>query len=226
MPLQGWEKLLERALDGIHALEQNGTPMRWWSFGGGTALMVHHQHRNSKDIDLFIGDPQYLTILSPRLGGESIWDNPDYDEAAHYLKLRYEDGEIDFIVSDRLTDLPLGTYEFDDRPVPIEHPVEIAVKKLYHRAEYLKPRDVFDVAVVLTEHEDALRYQVASLDELMEVKDLLMRRLEGLPQEYYEEALDELDISEKWEFLKPVARDMVTALVQEIPPPVSRPSFL
>jgi hypothetical protein len=35
--------------------------------------MIHSAHRLSKDIDAFIDDPQYLTLLSPRLGDEDIW---------------------------------------------------------------------------------------------------------------------------------------------------------
>lgn len=73
--------------------------------GGGTALMVHTGHRLSKDIDAFIDDPQYLSILSPRLGGEGIWDHQAYDEAANYLKL-YPEGEIDFIVASYITNVP------------------------------------------------------------------------------------------------------------------------
>jgi hypothetical protein len=36
--------------------------------------MQHHQHRMSQDIDIFIDDAQYLAFLSPRLGGEAIWN--------------------------------------------------------------------------------------------------------------------------------------------------------
>jgi hypothetical protein len=32
--------------------------------GGGTALMLHANHRLSKDIDAFVDDPQYLGIMS------------------------------------------------------------------------------------------------------------------------------------------------------------------
>ncbi|MES2687593.1 MAG: nucleotidyl transferase AbiEii/AbiGii toxin family protein [Pseudomonadota bacterium] len=32
-----------------------------WSFGGGTVLMLRLNHRHSKDVDLFVPDPQWLT---------------------------------------------------------------------------------------------------------------------------------------------------------------------
>ncbi len=30
-----------------------------WTLGGGTVLAVRHDHRASKDIDIFLRDPQY-----------------------------------------------------------------------------------------------------------------------------------------------------------------------
>jgi len=38
-----------------------------WTFGGGTVLMLRLAHRQSKDIDLFVPDPQYLGYVNPRL---------------------------------------------------------------------------------------------------------------------------------------------------------------
>ena len=101
--------------------------------------MLHAGHRLSKDIDAFISDPQYLPILSPRLGGEDIWACETYAEAANHLKLVYPEGEIDFIVATPMTDLPPQSMTIAEeqgapggQPVQIkvEHPVEIALKKL------------------------------------------------------------------------------------------------
>jgi len=68
--------------------------------------MIHADHRISKDIDAFIDDPQYLSILSPRLSGETAWDCDAFTEAAHYLKLVFPEGEIDFIAAAVVTHLP------------------------------------------------------------------------------------------------------------------------
>jgi hypothetical protein len=103
--------------------------------------MIHCGHRLSKDIDAFIDDPQYLSLLSPRLGGEQVWACDAYDEAGNYLKLVYPEGEIDFIVAGSVTGLAVETKTMDMheiRPgassvIKIEHPVEIALKKLTHR---------------------------------------------------------------------------------------------
>lgn len=65
----------------------------------------------TQDIDIFIDDAQYLAFLSPRLGGEVIWNAEAYAEAAHYLKLRYPEGEIDFIVSGMITETVIRPFD-------------------------------------------------------------------------------------------------------------------
>ena len=34
-----------------------------WTFGGGTALMLQIDHRESDDVDIFLPDPQLLPFL-------------------------------------------------------------------------------------------------------------------------------------------------------------------
>ena len=102
----------------------------------------------SKDIDAFITDPQYLPILSPRLGGEDVWACETYDEAANHLKLVFPEGEIDFIVAAPITELASEVMTIPDEQgslsvqIEVEHPVEIALKKLVYRAGGLKVRDI------------------------------------------------------------------------------------
>ena len=100
-----WERLLHRTITGLGDLRRAGQPVPDWVLGGGTALMIHAGHRISKDIDAFIHDPQYLSFLSPRLAGEAVWGCGAFNEAAHYLKLIFPEGEIDFIVAAAITDL-------------------------------------------------------------------------------------------------------------------------
>jgi nucleotidyltransferase AbiEii toxin of type IV toxin-antitoxin system len=33
-----------------------------WTFGGGTAMMLQIDHRESYDIDIFLSDPQLLSL--------------------------------------------------------------------------------------------------------------------------------------------------------------------
>lgn len=65
--LKIWETLFQRALTLIDSISAAGVTLNDWSFGGGTVLMRRHRHRVSKDIDIFVPDPQYLGYLSPRL---------------------------------------------------------------------------------------------------------------------------------------------------------------
>ncbi|WP_029008582.1 hypothetical protein [Azospirillum halopraeferens] len=74
----------------------------------------------------------------------------------------------------------------------MEPGTEIALKKLYHRAENLKPRDIFDVAVVLSTEEGNRLPE--TLWCLRDVKDLLKTRLNTMPLAFYEEAIEELSI--------------------------------
>jgi hypothetical protein len=55
-----WKDLLPHALSIIEDIKHHGTPDPFWTFGGGTVLIFRYQHRLSKDIDIFVPDPQYL----------------------------------------------------------------------------------------------------------------------------------------------------------------------
>jgi len=77
-----------------------------WTFGGGTALMLLYEHRRSKDIDIFLRDPQYLTALSPRLNDHTEALTGRYVEQSNFLKLIFDGGEVDFIVAPSLTTDP------------------------------------------------------------------------------------------------------------------------
>lgn len=66
-----------------------------WSFGGRTLLMLRIGHRFSKDIDLFVPDPQYLGFVNPRLSEVAEGISPDYAENAESIKLILDEGEID-----------------------------------------------------------------------------------------------------------------------------------
>lgn len=70
--LSAWETLFQRALDLIDSVGSAGIILRDWSFGGGTVLMRRYRHRFSKDIDIFVPDPQYLGYLTPRLNTKAF----------------------------------------------------------------------------------------------------------------------------------------------------------
>lgn len=110
--------------------------------GGGTRLMLAMEHRISDDIDLFILDPQWLGYLTPRLN-DAIEDVVnDYDEGTTSLKLFFDQGEIDYIVSAPLLGLP--NEACDDCVFDLEPVAEVLAKKLFYRGDRLSPRDLFD----------------------------------------------------------------------------------
>lgn len=218
--MSGWRRLLGRTLDGLLDLKQQGQPVPDWVLGGGTALMLHANHRLSRDIDAFIDDPQYLALLSPDI--TDVWNCTDWDKAAHYLKLRYPEGEIDFIVGGALSDIDPVEKKIDLTPIRtgwkptimIEPPAEIALKKMYHRATMLKPRDIFDITVIKKIDGDSL---TTNLSAVASKKDDLLRRLNSIRVDYLKADLAELDIQPGWEHELETCLETVLALVEQIP---------
>jgi Nucleotidyl transferase AbiEii toxin, Type IV TA system len=218
--LASWRMLLSRTIIGLEKLEQQGQAVPDWILGGGTALMLHSDHRLSKDIDAFIDDPQYLGIMSPDV--TDVWDCRTWDKAAHYLKLEFAEGEIDFIVSSPLSDLTTTFHEVDLTDLPakrkvaieIEHPAEIALKKMHYRPTMLKSRDIFDIAVADSIDHEAL---VGNLNEISDKKSALLKRLGGIDRGFLQAELAELDIQEGWDDQKKTCLETVRALVELIP---------
>lgn len=186
--------------------------------------MIHSAHRLSKDIDAFIDDPQYLTLLSPRLGGEDIWSCDAYDETSHYLKLIYPEGEIDFIVSGSITDLSVEAKTIDmgdirpgtSHTVKVEHPVEIAIKKLHYRGTMLKIRDIFDIAVVDSLFSEELH---ENLHHVSHLKHGILERLSAISEDFLHQQLDELAIEDKWRELAATCLQRVKEIADAIPEP-------
>lgn len=215
-----WRLLLGRTVSGLAGLRAKGHPVPDWVLGGGTALMIHTGHRLSKDIDAFIDDPQALTFLSPRLGGEGVWRCETYSEAANHLKLVYPEGEIDFIVAPAVTGLlaerRLVTAEGDEPTleIEIEHPVEIVVKKLLHRGSMLKVRDVFDIAVVASIDGDVLH---KNLHHVAHLKRAILDRLSNISEDFCRQELAELDIDDEWQPIAKTCLDKVREIATSIP---------
>ena len=148
--METWEKLLEKAVKYITSstLGNSGEGKPLWSLGGGTVLMLEYRHRLSKDIDIFLPDPQLLGYFSPRLNDVIEADVERYDEQAEYIKLIYDDGEIDFIVAKPLLHRAYKVITMFGTDIPCEHPLEIIAKKITYRSKSFAVRDFFDLATV------------------------------------------------------------------------------
>ena len=155
--LKIWEVLFQRALALIDSVAKLGARFEPWSLGGGTVLMRKYRHRFSKDIDIFVPDPQLLGYVCPRLNDTAESMTGDYLEQANFLKLRFPEGEIDFIASAPLTANPTVPENLFGREVQVETATEIIAKKLWHRGAEFRARDIFDLALVAEKEPRALR---------------------------------------------------------------------
>jgi predicted nucleotidyltransferase component of viral defense system len=159
LPDGPWRALLPRALTLIDEIKRyGGVEDPFWTFGGGTVLMFRYRHRLSKDIDIFVPDPQYLGFVTPRLSDTAAELTEDYIEMGNsFVKLQFEEGEVDFVASPNLLADAWEIWDFDGRAVKVETAAEIVAKKLYHRGDRATARDLFDIALVIEREPDELR---------------------------------------------------------------------
>ncbi|MDN5331360.1 MAG: hypothetical protein PWP45_585 [Tepidanaerobacteraceae bacterium] len=196
-----WMKLFKKAVD---FLENAGIAENEWSFGGGSALSLYYNHRESFDVDIFLTDAQHLLLVTPRLNSymEGI---KDYTEMSNFVKLKMDEGEIDFILAPHLTEDWYVEKEILGRKIKVETPWEIVIKKLFYRPENLKVRDVVDTAVVLKndrnkmiEYSEILASKVEILDSRWKkVKSFYNKEVEKLiinDNSIVEEAMELFDI--------------------------------
>jgi len=170
-----WRSLFAHALDLIDSVSAGGGEFVEWTFGGGTALMLRHRHRVSRDIDIFIADPQYLTWLSPRLNDVALSKTTRYLEQGNSLRFQFPAGEVDFIVAPPLTKEDYELTELLNRPVRLETSAEIVAKKVWYRGAALKARDLFDIALVVDREPQRLE---AAKSYLLERRAAILERLE------------------------------------------------
>ena len=152
-----WQGLLGHALHLIDEIRAHGIDDPYWTFGGGTVLMLRYRHRRSKDVDIFVPDPQYLGYVSPRLSEVAEAISADYVEGAGFVKLIRPEGEIDFVASPNLTATPFETWSLQRRSVRVETAAEIVAKKLWHRGDQVSARDLFDLSLVIEREPESLR---------------------------------------------------------------------
>lgn len=153
--VDAWKILFRRALEIIDAVP-SGARYEDWSFGGGTVLMRRFRHRVSKDVDLFVPDPQYLGYVSPRLNDTAEALTQKYLETEMSVKLYFPEGEIDFIAAAGVTKQPPAMERILGRDVRVESTAEIIGKKVRYRGRRFTGRDLFDLALVATRDPAAI----------------------------------------------------------------------
>ena len=153
-----WKELFPHALRIIAEIKKYGMADPFWTFGGGTVLMLRYQHRLSKDIDIFVPDPQYLGFVTPRLSDVAADISSQYVEDQNsYVKLIRPEGEIDFVASPNLTKPGFEMWNIFGDTIRVETAVEIVAKKLWHRGDRAAARDLFDLSLVIEREPQELR---------------------------------------------------------------------
>jgi hypothetical protein len=193
--MEPWKILLERA---FAILAQADTEL-FWTMGGGTVLMLRHNHRASKDVDIFFRDPQALGHVNPRMGGIAEQMTAKYEEGAEHVKLYFPEGEVDFVASPLLTEPGFVVGEALGRAVRLETDVEIVAKMLWHRGYEAKARDLFDLCLVIERSPDDLRqaakyltrHRTAFLDSIRLRRGILKAQFENIDVRDYRPDFEE-----------------------------------
>lgn len=194
LPEGVWQQLLRHAFTLIDEIAKHGIKDPVWTFGGGTVLMLRHGHRLSKDIDIFVPDPQYLGFVSPRLSDVAESVTSDYVEGPGYIKLLRPEGEIDFVASLNLTPSPFEVWQLLGQQVRVETSAEIVAKKLWHRGDRATARDLFDLALVIEREPQSLlsasnylvRHRSAFLSQIEQRKEILKLQFDAIDRLAYQ----------------------------------------
>jgi Nucleotidyl transferase AbiEii toxin, Type IV TA system len=205
-PQTHWARLFRIALALIRQVNSEQSIIDHWTFGGGIALMLQIDHRESRDVDIFLPDPQLLPFLDPQKHDFEFEIQPAAYEGdgTGFLKLAFDKiGEIDFIVGHAMTSSPTTQASIEGEAVLLETIPEIITKKIYHRGAGIKPRDIFDIAAAGEQHADLL------IAELQSYRDEVTRTLilmDKLNTDFVNRAIAQLSIKERY---KPIVKTAI-----------------
>lgn len=205
-----WEDLLTEAysiIDAVNriidAVNRDGDVLSGWTFGGGTAMMLQIDHRESHDVDLFLDDPQLLPYVEATVAEMQFQiGTPTYNgDGRGHLKIAFEEiGEIDFIVTGHVTPDYAVERSILGRNVLLETIPEIIAKKIRFRGARIQPRDVFDIAAAIESGHGAEIEAV--LADNADAVVIASERLADLSSDYVETVIGQL-------MIRPAFRDLV-----------------
>jgi Nucleotidyl transferase AbiEii toxin, Type IV TA system len=191
-----WAQLFRIACRHIRQANSEQVVVDGWTFGGGTALMLEIDHRESRDVDIFLSDPQQLPFLDPQKRDFEFEIPPDGFEGdgARSLRLVFDSmGEIDFIVASALTSSPTTQTEIEGEAVLLETVPEIIT--IFYRATGIKPRDIFDIAAASEQYREPI------IKELRNYRDQVTQALstiEKLNVDFVNAAIAQLAIKDPY----------------------------
>jgi hypothetical protein len=210
-----WVRLFRIACDLVRQVNSRDLIIDYWTFGGGTALMLQIDHRESHDVDIFLRDPQLLAFLDPQKHDFQFDIRPvDYiGDGSKFLKLAFDIGEIDFIVDEPKTARPAIEQMIEGQSTQLETIPEITTKKIIHRGSMPQPRDIFDVAAASERHSEPI---ISALRQYKTEVVQAMEALDRLNPDFVREAVAELQIREKFLFLAATALDRTKEILRAV----------
>jgi hypothetical protein len=211
-----WARLFRIACALIRQVNSDQSIIDHWTLGGGTAMMLQIDHRESHDVDIFLADPQFLSFLDPQKRDFQfeIWPTAHDGDGASFQKLAFKDvGEIDFIVGHAMTSSPPIQTTVEGEATLLETIPEIIAKKIYYRGSSIKPRDIFDIAAAAEQHADpvidALRSYRAEVQTTLDVID-------KLNPAFVNSAIAQLSIKDKFRSVAGTALQRTKKLLQAV----------
>jgi hypothetical protein len=113
--------------------------------------------------------------VTPRLSDTAASLTEEYTEMpGSFVKLQFEEGEVDFVAAPNLTDAAWERWEIQGRPVRVETAAEVIAKKMYHRGDRATARDLFDLSMVVEREPEAL---AAARHLLMRHRDRFLEQI-------------------------------------------------
>jgi len=187
-----------------------------WTFGGGTAMMLQIDHRESQDVDIFLSDPQLLPFLDPQKHDFQfeIWPTDYEGDGSSFQKLAFKDiGEIDFIVGRAMTASPTTQAIIEGETTLLETIPEIIAKKIYYRGSSIKPRDIFDIAAAGEQHADSV---IDALRPYRTEVQTTLGVIDKLNPDFVNSAIAQLAIKDKFRSVAKTALKQTNELLRAV----------
>jgi len=179
-------------------------------------MMLQINHRESRDVDIFLSDPQFLSFLDPQKRDFQFEIQPtDYDgDGASFQKLAFEGiGEIDFILGHAMTPSPTIETTVEGEATLLETIPEIITKKIYYRGSGIKPRDIFDIAAAAEQHADSV---IEALRSYRSEVQTTLRTIDRLNPDFVNGAIAQLSIKDKFHSVAKMALQRTAELLRAV----------
>jgi hypothetical protein len=209
----GWHRLFKQACSLIRQANIGDD----WTFGGGTAMMIQIGHRESRDIDIFLSDPQLLPLLDPQKNDFEfeIQPNAYMGDGTISQRFAFGEGEIDFIVASALTSSPSIATTVEGEAILLETIPEIITKKVFYRRALIKPRDIFDIAAACENHEASV---VAALRDYPDQVTQALAAIRKLNPSFVKGTIAELAIRDEFKTTAETALERAKDILGAIQP--------